>query len=205
MKKMKALINFSTYSDANLETKAEYILQLMTGNPAFTDPIPTLAELTTVLDRYSKALIDAAGLDRVKVAEKNKLRFKLEQMLGQLGTYVNYVALGDEAIITSSGFSVSKTPEPRIITNPANLTITNGINSGQLVSSVKAVKGASGYLHEIAADPLTDASVWKSTPSSRSRFTFNDLQPGKKYWVRVAAIGTKDQIAYSNNASQFVQ
>jgi hypothetical protein len=205
MKKVKALINFSKYTDAGLETKAGYILQLMTGNPSFTDPIPTLAELGLVLNSYSKALVEAAGLDRVKVAEKNKLRFKLEQMLSQLGTYVNYAASGDEAIITSSGFSVNKAPEPRIITNPGIPVITNGINSGQLVSSVKAVKGASVYLHEIAPDPLTDNSVWKSTPSSRSRFTFTDLQPGKKYWVRVAAIGSKDQIAYSNNASLFVQ
>lgn len=205
MKTLKVSINFSTYTDSDLETKAEMILQNMTGNPAFANPIPTLAELQTATENYSVALVKAANLGRTDVAEKNKLRTQLELLLGQLGMYVMYIANGDAAILTSSGYSLTKTPEPQYITNPGNVMLSNGITSGELTSTVKGVKGARTYLHQITADPLTADSVWESTAGSRSSFTFQNLQAGKKYWVRVAAVGSGHQIAYSPNSSQFVQ
>lgn len=203
--KSKVLISFSGYTDGNLETKALSIVQCLTGNPFFPDPIPSIAEIMAVLANYSAALVDAKMLDRTKVAEKNKYRKELELNLGQLGTFINYVANGDIAMLTSSGYTVSKVPAPAVLTNPGNVTLTDGITSGAMVSSVKAPGAAKGYVHEITTDPLADDSNWKSVHTSRSRYTFTNLEPGKKYWVRVAAIGTNEQIAYSNNASRFAQ
>lgn len=205
MRTSKVTIGFSSYSDANLETKAGLILTSMTGNAAFAAPIPTLADLDLALKKYSDALVAAASLGRTNVANKNAIRQQLELLLSQLGMYVMYVANGDEAILTSSGFSLSKTPEPSYITNPGNVTLSNGVTAGQLTASVKTVKGANGYLHEICAEPPTDDTAWIKNPSTRSQFTFKDLQPGKKYWVRVAATGRAEQIAYSPVASQFAQ
>ena len=42
MKIVKVSINFSSYTDSDLETKAEMIIKNMTGNPDFKDPVPTL-------------------------------------------------------------------------------------------------------------------------------------------------------------------
>ncbi|MEO6232113.1 MAG: fibronectin type III domain-containing protein [Ferruginibacter sp.] len=205
MKTAKIKISFSAYSDANLENKAASILQNMTGNPAFTDPIPTLSELQAALTAYSAALLSAASLGRVNVAEKNKTRKTLELLLSQLGMYVMYIANGDEVTLTSSGYSLAKTPEPQYITNPGNVTLTNGITSGELVAAVKAVKGAVSYLHQYTPDPLTAESVWDGVPGSRSSLTFKNLEVGKKYWFRVAAVGSGQQIAYSPTSTQYVQ
>ncbi len=205
MRTSKVNISFSVYSDANLETKAGLILASMTDNPAFTNPIPTLAELEVAVKKYSDALVAAASLGRINVANKNAIRQKLELLLSQLGMYVMYIANGDEAILVSSGYSLAKVPAPNYITYPGNVTLSNGITAGQMLASVKKVKGANAYLHEICTEPPTEDTLWISNPSTRSQFTFNNLVPGRKYWIRVAATGAGEQIAYSAVASQFAQ
>ena len=205
MKTQKINISFSGYTDADFENKAAHIHASMAGNPAFPTPIPTLADVQAALTRYSNDLVAAATLDRVAVAEKNKSRLQLELLLAQLGMYVMFIANGDAAILTSSGYTLSKMPEPRYITNPGNVDLGNGITSGELVASVKAVSGAKSYLYQIAAEEPKDNTQWESNSSTRSKFTFTDLVPGKRYWVRVAATGRDEQVAYSPVASQYVQ
>jgi hypothetical protein len=201
----KIKISFQRYTDADFETKAAHIISSMTGNPAFAEPIPTLAELQAAVSKYSQNLVAAASGAKIAVAEKNKSRRVLELLLAQLGMYVMYIANGDTAILTSSGFTLAKQREPSYITNPGNVVLTNGVTSGQLGAAVKMVKGARAYLHEITDALPTDATVWQSTPGSRSRYVFNNLVPGKQYWVRVAATASGQQLAYSAVASQFVQ
>src|SRR5258706_11468494 len=117
MRIQKISISFSKYSNADFLTKAEHILQSMTGNPAFTDPIPTIAELQAAVTKYSNDLVAAAGLGRNNVAKKNKSRQALELLLGQLGMFIMFVANGDAAILTSSGYTLTKDPQPAYITN----------------------------------------------------------------------------------------
>lgn len=205
MKLQKISTSFGTYSDANLEQKAEYIKEQMTGNASFPAPDPSLGDLQDAIDAYSTALISAAGLDCTEVAQKNEYRQALEVLLAKLGMYVMNVALGNTAMLTSSGFTLIKSNEPQYIANPGNVTISNGVTSGELVASVPAVKGARSYLHQITTEPPTDATEWESTSTSRSRYTYSNLTPGKQYWIRVAAVGSRQQIAYSPVATQFAQ
>ena len=77
--------------------------------------------------------------------------------------------------------------------------------SFDLASKVFAVKGCKLYLHQISDSEPSDNTVWDIRTCSRSRYTFKGLVPGKKYWVRVAATASGEQIAYSTVASQYVQ
>ena len=95
MRIQKITLSFTKFSDADFETKAKHILSSMTGNPAFSDPIPTLAAVQEAISSYSTALVAAAGLGKNNVAEKNKFRLQLEQLLYQLGMFVMFVANGD--------------------------------------------------------------------------------------------------------------
>jgi predicted phage tail protein len=115
------------------------------------------------------------------------------------------VALDNAAMLTSSGFTLYKPAEPVYIDNPGNVTISNGITSGELVVSVDTVKGAKSYLHQIATELPNGTTNWTSASTSRSKFTYSNLQPGRQYWVRVAVIGSRQQIAYSPVATQFAQ
>ncbi|HET7117026.1 MAG TPA: fibronectin type III domain-containing protein [Hanamia sp.] len=205
MKTLKVNVSFTKLSDADFLNKAEHVLQSMTGNPAFPNPIPTLAEVQAAITKYSNDLVLAQGLGKVNVANKNQSRLALEKLLAQLAMFVMFVANGDETILISSGYTLSKTPEPNHIDNPGNVILSNGITSGEMVSAVKGQRAVKSYLHQITAELPTDTTLWESTATSRSKFVFTNLQPGKQYWVRVAAIGGNEQSAFSSIATQFVQ
>ena len=202
MKKFKLLLSFRILTDSNFLTKAILIVTSMTDNPAFPNPIPTLADVQAALGAFSDALIAAGGLGRTNVADKNQKRLVLEDLLYQLGLWVMFSANNDYAILTSSGFSVAKEPQPRWLQNPGNVILTYGITAGQLISTV-AKGNAVSFIHEISDELPTEETTWTSYPSSTSTFTFTNLVPGKQYWVRVAAVGNRKQIAYSNIATQF--
>ena len=158
-----------------------------------------------LVEKYEAELVTAKGNDRIAVAIKKASRRLLEQMLNEMGIYVMHIAKGDEAILAGSGFSLTKIPEARNITNPGNITLGNGVSSGQIKASIKAVTGARSYLFNIAAELPAEKTAWQSYPTSKSQFTFTDLTPGKQYWIRVAAIGTGTQLSYSPVVSQFAQ
>ena len=138
------------------------------------------------------------------------------KVLKQLGMYVMCIANGDVTALGSSGYTLSKIPSPNYITNPGNVSLSNGITAGVVQSSVPAVKGGKSYLHQIYAEPATsnaatfsidavEDSQWITYTSSKSRYTFTDLQPGVRYWVRAAVIGSKNQIAYGPASAIYAQ
>ena len=204
MKNAKLNLSTSSYSDADFASKAYYVLASMTGNASFPDPVPPLTELASAVEAFGLSLSGAKAGTHALVAAKNEKRAKLEGIFVQLGMYVMYVANGNTEMLVSSGYSLSKQREPVYITNPGNVTLKNGVTSGNLESTVATVKGSKLYLHQITdAAPSAD-TVWDTRTCTRSRYTFKELVPGKKYWVRVAATAASDQIAYSTVASQFV-
>ena len=200
----KALINFRNYSDSKLETVCGTILQSMTGNSNFLTPTPTLNTIQGMLDNYSAALINAATRDRNKVAVKNDYRIQLEQLMTQEANYVNCICNGDLPKLTSSGMPLSKLSQPRIIESPKTIFVEQGSNAGTVILKAATVEGASGYLHKVTPDPLTSNSQWQIVASSRSKYQFDNLEQGKKYWFMVAAVGSNDQVANSEVISQFV-
>lgn len=202
MKNSKIQLSFRAVTDSNFLTKGTNIGTSMTGNPFFTDPVPTIAQVQEAVGNYAEKLDAAKSGGRNAVAEKNQARGILEQLLFQLGLYVMFIANGAEAILVSSGFTLVKAPQPRKLENPGNVILTFGITAGTLISSVP--KGnANSFIHEISDTLPTESTNWTSYPTSTSTFTFTNLTPGKQYWVRVAAVGNRKQIAYSNIATQF--
>ncbi len=204
MKNSKLNLSTSTYSDADFLIQTTFVKDSMDGNPDFPNPVPPLAAFADAITSYSDSLGGAAAGNHALVAIKNEKRAELEAIYVQLGLYVMYVAAGNTAILASSGFTLAKEREPVYITNPGNVTLVNGVTSGELQSSVTNVKGSKIYLHQITDSQPDENTVWETRTCSRSKYTFKGLTPGKKYWVRVAATGSGDQIAYSTIASQFV-
>lgn len=201
----KVSLSFSRYTDADLLAKALHIMNSLANNPAFANPIPSLAELQAVITEYNRLLIEADTFSRPILAQKNAVRRQLQALLVRLGMYVMFIADGNEALLTSSGFALTKQPERANIANPGGVTLSNGITSGQLVAKVKLVRSATSFLHEIAEEEPTDNTRWQGTITGRTKHVYNGLTPGKKYWIRIAAVGRGQQPAYSPVASQFVQ
>ena len=203
--KPRILISLGKYADAKLKDKSSYIVTSMKDNLNFQTPTPSLPEVQAALTTYSTALDAAAGLDRVKVAEKNQARKVLLGLLTQLGLYVMSVGNGDASVLTSSGFTLAKTPEPGKLGNPGNVTLTSGVTSGQMVSSIKRTKHARVYSFQITDQQPGDDTKWTVIHTTTTRHVFNGLVSGKQYWVKVAAIGTANQVTESPVSTMFVQ
>lgn len=202
-KPFRALIGLSKFTDASIVPFVEFILVSLTGNAFFPSPFPVLETVQDVLTDYKAALIEAGSRDRNKIAVKNQLRAQLNDLVKQLGYYVNNIANGDYTMIVSSGFPVSKQPEPRVVAVPDAPVIMPGKNPGTLVSKVKACSGATGYVHYLTQAPLTENSEWLTSATTRTVFEFTNLQPGTQYIAKVAAIGSNNQVVFSITVSQF--
>lgn len=201
----KIILSFDRYTDFNFLQKSQFIYDSLKGNTNFQNLVPTLPDVLAAINKYGEDLQAAATGLHAAVAQKNQSRAILEGILKQLGLSVMTEANGDEAKLATTGYTLSKDREPRYITNPGNVTITNGITFGQMIGSVKAVVGGISYVYEITGDLPAEGSNWEIYTSSTSKYVFTDLIPGKQYWVRVAVIGSRGQKAYSTTTSFFAQ
>jgi len=196
--------NFQNLIDAEFETRSLHIIACMTNNPRFPDLQARLPEIKTAQEKYSIDLASSRGLGRQPVAEKNKSREALTSLLSSLALLV-MAQTEDRAELLTSGFILRKQPEWRQITAPGNLTLSAGINSGEIVSTVSRPKGADSFLHQISDTAGAEEKVWISTASTSNKHVFANLQPGKQYAVRIGAVGSKGQLAFSTIATIYVQ
>jgi transcriptional accessory protein Tex/SPT6 len=114
------------------------------------------------------------------------------------------VSQGDIDKLISSNFKLAKDREPVKLSAPVIKSVMQGVNPGTLVVSVKKDKGAVSYLYQIAEDPITDTTQWEGFGDSRTKFEFANLEQGKKYWIRVIAIGSNNQSVQSSEVAQYV-
>ena len=202
----KILNNLEKLNDSALSTMAQHIINSLKGNPYFPVLTPSLDEVTTVKKEFDDSLMAAQTKDRVKIAIKNEKRAKLIDILHQLARCVEMVANGNRSILLSSGFEVSKERSSTIeLEIPENLKLTDGNASGEFYACCDSVVGAKSYVFEYTLDPLLNESAWTSHTTTKSEFIINGLIPGKKYWVRVIAIGSNDQRTVSAPVSRYAQ
>lgn len=191
---------FYKFSDPNLLKESLDIITAMTGNTYFPTPVPTLEEMGGFIGDFQELLTASASGERTKVKLKNQARVALITGLKDLGTYVTFTAKADIAKLTSSGFPLRKTPQPVIVNKP-NLKVTNGPNSGEVINEATKVGKNRGFLHQVTADPVTENIVWDSYSTTSKKYTFTGLHRAKIYWCRVAAVGAKNQLIFSDPVS----
>jgi hypothetical protein len=205
MTKNKINIGFSHLNGPRMQATTRDIIAAMTGNDLLPDPEPSIATVAAQLETYTQDSIEAAAGSRAAVVNKALSRKQLELTLGLLGLWIMSVAKNDLSILATCGYTISKQPEPRYITAPGVVTLVNGLSSGQLVAATPVVKGANGYQFEISEVAPGEGITWVSTITTTSKYTYKNLVPGKQYWVRVAAAGSRQQLEYSEVVSKFVQ
>jgi hypothetical protein len=203
---IKVTNGFSRLSDANLLSRAGQINIAMTGNTNFPTPTPTLAALQTALSDFEIAMAKAKTGSELEKAIKNDKREALIDLLHALGNYVLFTANGDRTVALSSGFNIAKEPTPKPpITKPENLQVTEGPNAGELNIKFNRVIAARMYMIQYAEETGSTPLNWQSQSCTKSKFTLRQLQSGKKYLIRIVALGTDEQVMYSDPVSKLVQ
>ncbi len=192
MRTQKAIVSFTKVRDSELANTAQNIVNKMTTNPYFTDPQPPLTTIQDYIAAYSAALVKAKDGSKEDTANKNACRLTLETALFTLGNYVNLVAENDVVKLESSGFPLSKLPEPIGILEAPHLTVSYGKNPGELIIEISVVPKASGYI--VLYSPLpapADNNEWYEIVFSGTRGTLTRLKSETKYVIKVAAISTE--------------
>ena len=200
---LKAITDYKRFSDAKLIEFITFVLSCMVGNLNFASPDPTLATITTALNDFSSAASAAGNGDSQKIRERDDKREALLNLMFLLQAYVIFESKNVRTVAESSGFKFSSSnvlPAPGILA-PQNLVVMNTNQSGVVKVSVNAVKGAKAYMHQYTTDPTKEDS-WVSMTCTQSKCTISGLTPGVVYYWRVAAIGSKDQIMYSDVISR---
>lgn len=205
MAQLRIINGFEGMTDLDFLGKVRYIVAEMTGNVNFATPDPTLAFVTTLANEFEQAINDAeAGGSYDKLVRDSKKR-ELINTMHNLCHYVLFTSKGNRLIAESSGFTIAKDPAPQPpIEKPAGLSLTDGSNTGELLLVFDRVKGIRSYMYQISQDP-SDETKWTTQYGTIRKNLFTGLESGRKYYIRVIAIGTDSQIVYSDPVSRVAQ
>lgn len=190
-----------------LVARALFIEQRMTGNAAFPDPIPSLADVAAAREALSAAITDAVDGGRTARAIRNARRADLKLLLDQLAGHVASRAEGNELAILSSGFEVRRrnAPIPELFA-PVDLRAAMSMHPGRVDLLWNPVRGAVTYHVQVNRSGPEDANAWDLVAvSTKARASVNGLASAKHAWFRVAAIGTAGLSPWSDVAHTLVR
>jgi hypothetical protein len=206
MKIFRILNGFDSMSDTNLLSRSKFIRDQMVDNPHFTQPQPSITELSESITSFDNAIQKALTGNKQDGMERDELRVQLIENLHLISNYVLFTAAGRPAVATSSGFTISRQRESRpALAAPTGVRVVNGTNPNELELRCDAVAGSRAYMHEYTTgDPLSPATVWNTQVTTLRTHLFTNLQRGTVYYCRVAAIGSKQQKMYSEIVSRMV-
>ncbi|MBL0311068.1 MAG: fibronectin type III domain-containing protein [Bacteroidetes bacterium] len=166
--------------------RARAVLAAMTGNPNFTTPSPTLADVTTAVDALELAQQNLpGGPDETEIRDIREQ--ELDVLMSNLQIYVEGEAQGNPEIVLSSGMETRNAQSPiGILLAPETAIAKQGADEGSVKLKWKSVKKNSGYRVEGSTDPLLGwPMVYQAEKASLKVF---DLVPGTKYYFRVATL-----------------
>jgi hypothetical protein len=202
--KKKLALNFKGVTDADLSMVAFTVWRSMSDNDNFPDPGMLIIELKETSTQFDKAMSEACLGDRVKIYTKNSVKALLIKKLKQVGAFVDAHANGSEWLMLNSGFPLKKPVDEIKLRHPGDFKILPGKKPGEIIMKVRGVKGARSYLYQWTPAPVTPESVWQSIADTRCKKVISDLPLGVNYSFRMAAVGSRNQIVYTQVLSRYI-
>ena len=161
---------------------------LLANAGIYTKPPIDLTTYGNAITAYEGSTPAALDGSKTAVAQKDKLKEAAIRMYTQLAHYVELNCNDDMATFLLSGFQAKATA--KTFTPPATDSIRkikHGPNTGQLIVTLLAVKGAKNYVLRYGVNPL---STWTDlvVTSVRPATTISGLTPGTLYAFRVQVL-----------------
>jgi hypothetical protein len=184
--------------------KSKIITLLMTGNPNFPSPIPTMATVTQITNQLETATtVKGKSGSKSDTTAMRKKEEDLDLALKQLASYVESVANQNEdtaeAVIQSAGMEVRS----RITRVQAVLLAILTGNPGEVRLVHKAGKRVS-YEFQMCTD-LTNEANWRTIAATTlSKTIVRGLAPNTRYYFRARMIGSDGPKPWSDVRSVYV-
>ena len=196
------------YASLSLAQFAETLNEItgkMNGNTNFPDQqklVDTLIDEQTKLLELIRKAANGAKTDSMLRDAKRSL---VTDLLHQLGNEVTAVANGDAIELESSGikFTQPRKPSPSLA-KPEAPKVSPGINTGELVCVAKPQPGMKAIVFMLSNDPAVDSN-WKIFTSSKSKYLFDNLEGGKRYYFKYKLSGVRNQEVVSDVVSYIPQ
>ncbi|MDP4209680.1 MAG: fibronectin type III domain-containing protein [Bacteroidota bacterium] len=198
------IYNFSRISDPEFLLRADNVINQMSENPNFPNPVPSIESIRTLRDEFNDCLLACMDGGKRTFSIKDQKREELRNALRHLAMYVMAVSDNDVNILASSGFELRREKSPiGLLDKPQNFTIQPGPFPGSVKVSLDVLHGANVYVYQYAPTPIVPESIW-TTELGTSSITINGLTLGKEYSFRVAGKGTSKDLIFSNIISRYI-
>ena len=191
---LKAVTGFGKLDPNVLANTAHHVAKGVGGNPVyFPNPPIDPAALDASANTLSEAVM--AAMDGGKTAKLvvKKQRKLIIQDLNLLAVFVQNVSNDDPVIFSASGFTAKPTGKsaPQPVGAPSFRSLDFGVNSGQIVVSVKAQPGAKSYFIRYAVMNGATPGSWTTIPAAfiQRPITISGLKPTTIYGFQVQALG----------------
>ena len=197
MSKIKAVVEFSSYTGPALSPVAKTICTQMTAKAAiFPAPPVTMAAFQGLITTFDQKLAAKASRATADTIAFNIARHNLEGAMADLGGYVNAVAKGDATLVAASGFPSFDTahtaPDTTPPAAPGNVVLLPGDLSGSFVARYHPDRQRSmNEVQTCTGDPTVAANWQHAGMFSGGKATVSGIVPGTTVWVRVRTAGLK--------------
>ncbi|HEY1202514.1 MAG TPA: hypothetical protein VGE79_16100, partial [Niastella sp.] len=183
--------------DSEFATSMTRVVDGLTDNPDLIDPPPAYEALKTLLPDYRTAIANAKGRHSVAVSRKKDLKAKGIGYMTELDAWVTEKCKGDRTMLLSSGFYVSGEKGNETTQSIGELEVQLGA-PGFVTTRIKRIRGTRAYLHQVASELPTSATLWTNEASPNPSFTFSGLTSGKNFWLRIAIMSSTGKMLYSS-------
>lgn len=173
-----------------------HVIRACDGNTGLGDVTEALAGFTAANEALHAALravnLARSEAERVTIIQ-NDAEAEWNRKFEELCAAIESGTKGDSGKILSAGLSIyvrGHKPKLGTLAAPEKFSSKTGVFEGEVRLRWKNVPGRVAYVIEVADVPEGER-VWRPAGSTtKCSASIKKLEPGRKYWFRVAALGT---------------
>lgn len=170
---------------------ADKLAERLKSNIELSGSEEHLRELERAITALEKAIEMAVYGDRRAINARKLCEEQVETAIKRLALTVDRESINDDRIIEVLGFEKRKrNNRPQKLSPPSNLTLERSETEGEIIAKWSGVKNSRSYIVDIRSRDSKSRQAWKSAGfTTRRKFAVSELTAGKRYWVRVRAVG----------------